>query len=927
MKKILCIMFCMYIQFMVTPFSFIPYQSNFKAIETKRFRVLYPENKLEMAQKTAQYAEDIYDKVNGLITRKPFGRIVIIITDHTDSANGLAYVHYRNTIHLYTPSIDMIDGLRDTKDPLYSMLLHEMTHIFHLDQISGAAYFWRVMSGRLYFPVTGAFTWFHEGITVYSESRLTEGGRLDTAYTKALLQELAEKRAIPDFHRLVQPVVDWPYGESHYYLGGLFTEYLINTYGKEKYQQFNTDLSNDFWPFIYEFMIKFRKVYGKSLNNLWNEWRESEYAKVDFKKTKPQPLISTEGSLGFWGFNNDELYYSSYTSNKGGGFYKVTKEDKHVKLLPGLVDHVAFTENGFLFLKTSMYPGDKQYSDIYFMKKGTKLWKRLTIKKRVTLISYSKESKTGFFIAGNNFTVFTFNNDTLRIVEEIQQNTFSSIIDISQSGNNAVFSGRLANNKNYSIGMLNGDTKTVSVIEGITGKKPVFVNDNSFIFTGKMKNRNDTPFVYTIAEQTFFAVEKPDEYVNQCVVNDNTLYYSGLTDKGHALFKTAFTYPVASEKPLPANDDWLYYEPVDIQNPVQTKQTFYNPFAYLYPLYWYPLPQLLNSSFEIPYIGFFPYITSAITLGGFEPLGRFSYEVTVGLDYIKWYPNTSVNLQFKLPCLNVYYSFNTTKTNEFYYENYSIALFNGVSLVPYFTIDNNNLLWAEITGGIELTQNQLSDYQLSEIYQFSGEVGYSYTTQRNGSYSWNSGFSINTGISGYGDFNELYDLSLSINVLTKIPIGKHSYYINNKAGYTIFNNNSFIIGSENIMFNNVGFLPNIPGKIDFKGLSYAFHGAIRANAFIYTNTGFDITLYQRSHYWQFLTLGFKGLYFKPFNEFIITFSNTTRYMIDAGAELTVDFFAYYGNITFSINQGYALGYLFGNPLPFVNVYLYASFGL
>lgn len=927
MKKIL-ILLVFITAFNLNPM--IPYQGRFKSLITKRFKIIYPESHTEMAEKTAVYAEDIFDKVEGFMKWKPFRRITVIITDQTDQANGLAMSHFRNTITLYTPSVENIESLRDTNDPLYSLILHELTHILQLDQIRGAAYFWRVVTGRLYFPNSGAFLWFHEGAAVYAESRLTEGGRLDTAYTKAMIDELASRRAIPDFHRIVHPVVDWPFGQSHYHLGAIFTEYLINTYGHDKYLAFNHDLSNDFWPFIYEFMLKFRKIYGKSLNDLWNEWREFEYSKIPEKEKELEIFHNSGGVITFAGINNGIFYYSDYNKDKGAGLYRIDENGRHKRVVSGLYENAAFTERGLLYVENTVSPGLFSYNDIYFLPENRKTAKRLTFHERAGALSYCQKSSQGVYIRGNEFVIFNMAENRLNTRKVIKQELFKTIIDIDIINNKAVFSGRLNTEANYSIGILDIESGLVEAVSGITGKKPFFIDDESIVFTGKKADLYDKPYTFNLKSMMLEELETSSGYVRESFIYGDNLYSIGLYNGGEAVFKDRIVSVNTSDNEEPV---WLSNDPIVIDNPSDFRKTFYNPFAYLEPLYWYPLPVILDRTFIIPLTDklYIPmsYIAPGFFFAGFEPLNRFAYQTQISLDYLRWYPHVNLNLSFKVPCMNIEYYFHTRKFDSVY-DYYPILLENGLSLIPYFHIDNNNMISLNTTFHISFFQTGFDGRNFKETFVFYSGINYSFYKQfYRGAFSFDAGFlSL-----GYGDLeNKLRGVTNELVLSTSIPLGKHTYYIDTKAGLDLFMNNSFRVGSYSLAFNTVNSLSLNGGTVDFKGISFQFSEANpQGFAYIYTGSGFKFELYRRTHYWQFLTLGFKGMYIKPFAEIIAVFVNDydkrEELYGDIGLDFAVDFFAYYGNVAIKLNQGYSLGYDFYRNKPLFNIYLYLSTAL
>ena len=153
MRKTLLILIIFICPFFVWS-EFVPYQGQMYSLKTEHFYVVYPKQFQDKAKTVCNYAESIFENLQSFMQWKPRRRITVILTDHTDVPNGLATTFPENTIYLYMAQSGLSDELRDFANPLYSLILHELTHILQLDQIRQGAWFWRIFFSRAYFPLT-----------------------------------------------------------------------------------------------------------------------------------------------------------------------------------------------------------------------------------------------------------------------------------------------------------------------------------------------------------------------------------------------------------------------------------------------------------------------------------------------------------------------------------------------------------------------------------------------------------------------------------------------------------------------------------------------------------------------------------------------------------------------------------------------------
>ncbi|MCG8571096.1 MAG: hypothetical protein MJB14_13260, partial [Spirochaetes bacterium] len=400
MKKKILFWFIILCSFYHLPaFDYVPLQGQMKEIKTANFRIIYPAKYTEKGKITAVYAEDIYAKLSPFFQWNPKQRIILVLTDHTDAPNGLASTFPRNSIYLYLADSDFEKTFRDFADPYYTMLVHELAHILQIDQIRGGVWFWRVLYGRLYFPLVNAFKWYHEGSAVLAESLFSPDGRLQGSYNRAIVQAFAKDKKIPDFSKIVDPVVEWPQGNQIYHIGAAFLEYLYQQYGQEKFQQFIIDQSNDFWPFVFQFVLKFKKIYGKSLQDLWNEWKAYEEAALDTQAFSAPPgrqITHLQGEILDLDFQHNKLLVSSYSYENDNALYLYDlSSGDFKKIKKGSYYSINLTHDQQYILATKMTasPGGFYYYDLYCYDLKKKQEKQLTFLERISFVAVSDHNQ------------------------------------------------------------------------------------------------------------------------------------------------------------------------------------------------------------------------------------------------------------------------------------------------------------------------------------------------------------------------------------------------------------------------------------------------------------------------------------------------------------------------------------------------------
>jgi hypothetical protein len=247
-------------------------------LETRHFEIIYPEESEETARRLARYADGAYEEVSTRLGISVGRKIPVTITPHIDEFNG-----FMNSTPY--PHILLIDAFMDDEwtsfdDSLEKLFLHEMTHAVSLStrgRVLDSLY--RVFGSWVYPPALNVPSFMTEGIAVSFESLEGYGRAGDPLVRQKLRQENYEGKFLSPYQ--VSGASDMKSASlgAWYEYGGLFSRYLQETYGMEKYAELWRALGSGFHFsfFFYRngFYYFFRKVYGVSVQDAWNGMRES----------------------------------------------------------------------------------------------------------------------------------------------------------------------------------------------------------------------------------------------------------------------------------------------------------------------------------------------------------------------------------------------------------------------------------------------------------------------------------------------------------------------------------------------------------------------------------------------------------------------------------------------------------------------------
>ena len=155
----------------------------------------------------------------------PNGPIHFLMDEKAKQSNGAATFFPHNTITLFDyPPTD--GGELSSNNQWFQLLvLHELTHIIHIDQVGGIFRWLRTFFGSIIKPGIWTPSWISEGIAVWAESHFGNFGRLRSTLLKRELYRKLRGTFCHDIGCLDSPG-KYPFGSYSYWTGGFFMDFL-----------------------------------------------------------------------------------------------------------------------------------------------------------------------------------------------------------------------------------------------------------------------------------------------------------------------------------------------------------------------------------------------------------------------------------------------------------------------------------------------------------------------------------------------------------------------------------------------------------------------------------------------------------------------------------------------------------------------------
>ena len=282
-------------------------------IKTEYFDFIFAEESAASARHLALCADDLYRKAAGMLHIREHRRFPVLLTRETAVFNAYFTTFPYNRIVLYDSAPP--SSFSVFSDNLASVFYHELVHALTLNIRSP---FWKGMAAVFGDVLTPSFmlnlpSSFTEGAAVSFESADGQG-RLNDAFSLHVVRQAKLENKFPGWQDVTGAYGAYTDGSLPYMFGAAFSSYIQQKYGMDTYAEFWEESGK-----VHFFKLSagiFKKVYGLSLTQAWNDFKDS-YPVPQCEADLPPALCPPSSSEHRAGLRGEHLY-ANLTSSPGG---------------------------------------------------------------------------------------------------------------------------------------------------------------------------------------------------------------------------------------------------------------------------------------------------------------------------------------------------------------------------------------------------------------------------------------------------------------------------------------------------------------------------------------------------------------------------------------------------------------------------------
>lgn len=367
----------------------------FRTLRTAHFEIYFHQGEDALAARLARIVEEVSQRLEGELGR-PSGRVRVILVDQGDLANGWATPVPYDLIEIQAVPPRAESAIGNTDDWLRLVFSHEYTHIVHLDRSRGWIGGLRYAFGRLpvLYPNLFLPQWQIEGIATYEESATTRQGRVPAGDFRVLLDRAAAAGRFLPLDRASGGLIDWPSGTAAYLYGAYFHQYLAARYGPETLAALADETSRRI-PYLGA--PAFKKVFGRSLGDLWKDFEADTRSRVVAEATNRSRLTTHGFNVGAPRYGpSGELYYSVANPHGFPALMRLDAGRRAPREIASryLGNRIALTGDVLVFDQLELVRNVGLQSDLYVVSRDGGATRRLTREARAADPDVSPDGRT-----------------------------------------------------------------------------------------------------------------------------------------------------------------------------------------------------------------------------------------------------------------------------------------------------------------------------------------------------------------------------------------------------------------------------------------------------------------------------------------------------------------------------------------------------
>lgn len=359
--------------------ALLPYKYSWIEIRTEHFTVVVKEDLEKYGQSVASKAEEAFKRLQKFSHKHP--KNTYIIVDHTKGfSNGSATFFPYPIIRLQPITPDSTSSVGQYNDWLLELLIHEYTHILSFHNTKGLYTPLRWLLGSTVSPGYFQPTWYQEGIAVYTESHLSNGGRLRNSTYNAYKKEL---KAFNVSLANEQDTNLYPFGSAPYIYGSWLNQNLLGSDDLESASKLHHRLSG---RLPYTINGAYKKTTGDSV---YKAWRRLFSRKKSVTNTpKPNEL----GTLPFWNDKDKSLYFSQLDPFLFDQVIKQSADGSQEQLLKARnIIQLKVYKSDVYYLSLKIFERDHQAYSLYKYDSKTKKTLRLKARDNIRGFDITKD--------------------------------------------------------------------------------------------------------------------------------------------------------------------------------------------------------------------------------------------------------------------------------------------------------------------------------------------------------------------------------------------------------------------------------------------------------------------------------------------------------------------------------------------------------
>ncbi|MEE8572946.1 MAG: hypothetical protein V3T20_06765, partial [Gemmatimonadota bacterium] len=543
---------------------------------------------------------------------------------NVDFSNGWATVFPSNRLSVFlapptgSPSLGNYDGW------LRLVLIHELTHLFHLDRTKGV---WKVLQavfGRApgLFPNVYQPSWVSEGIATYYESRFSTAGRAEGTFHRGLLAAAAESGAWLGQGDVWLTSSDWPAGNRPYAWGTEFFKLQAAVFGDSVVPGLVERTSGQLWPFAVSQPL--RTAGGEGVSDGWQRLLDRAAADAEPPdrtvierglRVRPHPRVSPDGQR------------LAYVQNSGKTEAHVvvrsldTWEEIDSKRVNGSAD-LAWVGDTLYVVQLEFTSPVEIVGDLYRWRPGES-WRRVTKGARLDHPFATHDGHVAAVDKGSGAKrLLTYRGGDLTVLPTPPGDAFARVTVAPET---SLIAGARHQDGRWDIVLWHADSAIQErrvTDDRAMESDPVWSDDGRQLFFASEREGFSQIYAYRMDDGGIVRVTSEPTGALEPAPAGSALYYSTLLNDGYAIVKVELTGNEVAADPTPVPVEF------ELAAEVPLAAGSFSPWPALQPRYWVPFWHDEKNT------GLF---LNALTSGE-DPIGRTFYLAAVGatIDPFRW---------------------------------------------------------------------------------------------------------------------------------------------------------------------------------------------------------------------------------------------------------------------------------------------------